>query len=330
MKKIKFAVIGLGRIGQRHIEVIQKNEDAELSALIDVRPKNELSVRKLDIPFYNSLKDFFNASINIDIVSIATPNYCHYEHGMESLSHNVNVLIEKPLALTKQHAKTLIAKAAELNKEIFTVKQLRYSNVIQWLKKIIKQRLLGEIHIVQINCFWNRDEKYYTTDSWHGKKSTDGGTLFTQFSHFIDILYWIFGDIKNIQSKFSNLNHKNLIEFEDTGFVTFDFVREGIGNINYSTSVWEKNLESNIIVIAEKGTIKIGGQYLNKIEYCHVKDDTLIDKMPTFLQHDEVNNYHIQLIQSVISILQKKTGFANQPNEDLKVIDMIERIYNSN
>ena len=126
--------------------------------------------------------------------------------------------------------------------------------------------------MVQLNCYWNRDDRYYKPDSWHGKKELDGGTLYTQFSHFIDILYWLFGDIENIQAKVNYLNHNHLTDFEDSGLVSFDFVNGGMGSINYSTSIWNKNLESSMTIIAEKGTVKIGGQYMDKVEVCHVKD----------------------------------------------------------
>jgi UDP-N-acetyl-2-amino-2-deoxyglucuronate dehydrogenase len=149
--------------------------------------------------------------------------------------------------------------------------QNRYSPPSQWIKSVVDQRLLGDIHLVQVNCYWNRDERYYKAGSWKGSNALDGGTLFTQFSHFIDILYWLFGDITDIQGKFADFNHNDLTEFEDSGLVTFRFLDGGMGCLNYSTAVWDKNLESSMTIIGSNGSVKIGGQYMDQVEYCHIK-----------------------------------------------------------
>jgi predicted dehydrogenase len=131
--------------------------------------------------------------------------------------------------------------------------------------------------MVQLNCYWNRDERYYKEGGWKGTQDLDGGTLFTQFSHFIDIMYWLFGDIDNIQGKFADFNHKDYTDFEDSGFVSFDFINGGMGSINYSTAVVEQNLESSMTIIGSKGSVKIGGQYMNEVEVCNVKEDWFTD-----------------------------------------------------
>jgi predicted dehydrogenase len=168
--------------------------------------------------------------------------------------------------------------------------------------------------------------------NWHGTFDLDGGTLFTQFSHFIDIMYWLFGDITDIQAKFNDFNHENLTAFEDSGFVCFDFKKEGMGCINYSTSVWDKNLESSITIVAENGSIKIGGQYMNKVEYCHVKDY----EMPELASTNPGNDYgaykgsaqnHNYVIENVVKVLNSEGTITTNAMEGLKVVDIIERIY---
>ena len=158
------------------------------------------------------------------------------------------------------------------------------------------------------------------------------GTLFTQFSHFIDIMYWLFGDISNIQGNFQDFSHQDLTDFEDSGVVTFDFVNGGMGSLNYSTSVWDTNLESSIIIIGEKGTVKVAGQYMNEVAYCHIKDY----EMPTLAPSNPPNDYgaykgsaqnHHLVIQNVVEKLQEKTSITTNVLEGLKVIDIIERIY---
>ena len=160
----------------------------------------------------------------------------------------------------------------------------------------------------------------------------DGGTLFTQFSHYIDMLYWLFGDITNIRGKFANFSHGDLIEFEDTGCVDFEFVNGGMGSLNYSTSVWDKNLESSVTVIGEKGTVKIAGQYMDTVVHCHIKDY----EMPELnaVRHDKdfgaykgAAQNHGYVIENVVQTLQAKGSIATNLLEGMKVVDIIERIY---
>ncbi len=272
MNKIKFAVVGCGHIGKKHAELIKKNQDAHLTALIDIKDPEALNVEQYRTPFFSSLSDFFQSGINADVINIATPNGLHAQHAIDSLNAGKHVVIEKPMALHSTAAKKIIEAANEKQKHVFVVMQNRYSPPVVLLKELITKNILGKIYIVQLNCFWNRDERYYLPVNWHGTKSLDGGILFTQFSHFIDIFYWLFGDIKNIQTRLQSFNHKHLTEFEDSGIVTFEFGNNSAGCLNFSTAVWNKNLESSITIIAENGSIKIGGQYMDKIEYCHIKN----------------------------------------------------------
>jgi UDP-N-acetyl-2-amino-2-deoxyglucuronate dehydrogenase len=333
-KKVKFAVVGCGHIGKRHAKMIQENKSAELVALVDIQDKNNLSIQEFNVPFFKSIKELIESELEIDVVNIATPNGLHAEQALITLDYNKHVVIEKPIALSKLDAEKIISKSLLVNKHVFAVMQNRYSPPSAWLKEIVDSGILGNIYIVQLNCYWNRDARYYKKESWHGKLKEDGGTLFTQFSHFIDILYWLFGDIKNIKSKLFDFNHKNLTEFEDTGIVTFDFVNEGSGVINFSTSVWDKNLESSMLIIAENGSIKIGGQYMDEVTYCHIKNY----EMPILKPTNPGNDYglykgsaqnHDFVIQNVIEVLNNKANITTNALEGLKVVDIIERIYES-
>ena len=186
--------------------------------------------------------------------------------------------------------------------------------------------------MVQLNCYWNRDDRYYKADSWHGKKDLDGGTLFTQFSHFIDIMYWLFGDMENIQAKFNDFNHSELTDFEDSGFVSFDFVNGGMGCINYSTSVWNQNLESSMTIIAENGSVKIGGQYMDKVEYCHIKNYDMPVLQPTNPGNDygaykgSAQNHNF-VIENVVDVLLNRSSINTNALEGLKVVEIISNIY---
>ncbi len=331
-KKIKFAVVGCGHIGKRHAEMIIRNPQSELVALIDVKKKEELGIDSFQVPFYNDLEVFLSSGVEVDVINIATPNGFHAEQAMQSLSAKKHVVIEKPIALNKKDAEKIIFKALQVHKQVFAVMQNRYSPPSVWIKEMVESGSLGKIFMVQLNCYWNRDDRYYNAGSWHGTKDLDGGTLFTQFSHFIDIMYWLFGDIENIQARFNNFNHQNMIDFEDSGFVSFDFVNGGMGSLNYSTSVWDKNLESSMTIVAEKGSVKIGGQYMDRVEYCHVKDYEMPELAPTNPGNDygaykgSAQNHNF-VIQNVVEVLTGRNIITTNALEGLKVVDIIERIY---
>ncbi len=331
-KKIKFAVIGCGHIGKRHAEMIQRNQNSELVALIDIKNKKDLQIENFNTPFFHTLNDFFKSEIEVDVINIATPNGFHATHALECLDAKKHIVIEKPMALNKIDAEKIVYKALNVHKQIFAVMQNRYSPPSIWIKEIIESKILGEIFIVQLNCYWNRDDRYYKNGSWHGTKDLDGGTLFTQFSHFIDIMYWLFGDIENIYSKFRDFNHNKLTQFEDSGLINFDFVSGGIGSINYSTSVWDQNLESSMTIIAENGSIKIGGQYMDKVEYCHIKNYSMPKLAPTNPGNDygaykgSAQN-HNYVIENVVNVLQGNAYITTNALEGLKVVEIIERIY---
>ena len=332
--KIKFAVIGSGHIGKRHAEMIQRNSNAELVAMVDVKSIEEVSGEQFGVPYYKSVEELLHSHPEIDVVNIASPNGFHAEQSMKCLDARKHIVVEKPMALSRQDAEKVIYKALNVHKHVFAVMQNRYSPPSVWIKEMVDSQKLGEIYMVQLNCYWNRDDRYYKSDSWHGKKELDGGTLFTQFSHFIDILYWLFGDIQNIHSKFNDFNHQTLTDFEDSGFVSFDFVNGGMGSLNYSTSVWNQNLESSMTIIAENGSVKIGGQYMNEVEYCHVKDYVMPQLAPTNPGNDygaykgSAQNHHY-VIQNVIDVLKGLAPITTNALEGLKVVDIIERIYQS-
>ncbi|MBI2259070.1 MAG: Gfo/Idh/MocA family oxidoreductase [Flavobacteriia bacterium] len=331
-EKIKFAVIGAGHIGKRHAEMIRREEEAEFVAFVDVRSKEECNALEYNVPFFSSLEELFSSDIDFDVLNICTPNGLHAEQALFALEKKKHVVCEKPMGLTKDSCEKIIFKSLQMSKHVFCVMQNRYSPPSVWIKDIIESGILGEIFVVQLNCYWIRDDRYYKKDGWKGKKDLDGGTLFTQFSHFIDIMYWLFGDIKNIQGKFADFSHKDSTDFEDTGIVHFEFVNGGLGSINYSTSVVDKNLESSITIIGSKGSVKIGGQYMNEVEVCNIPGYEMPILDPTNPGNDygaykgSAANHHF-VIQNVIDTLKGKTTATTNALEGLKVVEIIERIY---
>jgi len=326
-ERVKFAVVGCGHIGKRHIEMIGKNPEAELSAVCDILP-----FTCHPIPYFSSLDDLLKSEIAFDVLNICTPNGLHADMAVQGLQTSHHVVIEKPMALNTKEAGLILSTAEKMKKNVFCVMQNRYSPPSIWIKNLVDSGKLGKIFLVQINCYWNRDERYYNNSTWHGSKTLDGGTLFTQFSHFIDLMYWLFGDIHNIQPRFADFNHQNLTDFEDSGVVTFEFINGGMGIFNFSTSIYDKNFESSVTIIAENGTIKIGGQYMNEVEYCHVKNYEMPVLPPTNPGNDygaykgSAQNHHY-VIENVVDVLNN-TGVEITTNacDGYKVVDIIERM----
>jgi UDP-N-acetyl-2-amino-2-deoxyglucuronate dehydrogenase len=330
--KIKFAIIGQGHIGKRHAEMVRRNAEAELIAVCDITPKEKLGLSDLKENFYTSIDEMLKKHPEIEVLNICTPNGLHAEHSLLALQANKHIVCEKPMALSKADCEAVIFKALKMHKNVFCVMQNRFSPPSAWLKEIVEKKIIGDVYMVQLNCYWNRDERYYKKGGWKGTQKLDGGTLFTQFSHFIDIMYWLFGDLKDIQAKFNDFNHGNLTDFEDSGFVNFNFLDGGMGSINYSTAVWDSNLESSLTIIGSNGSVKVGGQYMDQVEHCNIKDYKLPDLAPT----NEANDYgsykgsannHPQIISNVIDTLKGRTTITTNAMEGLKVVDIIERIY---
>ncbi|MFT3737284.1 MAG: Gfo/Idh/MocA family oxidoreductase [Breznakibacter sp.] len=328
---IKFAVVGLGHIGKRHVEMVRNNPEALLVAVCDVKPKCETDFSGNE-PYYLSFDEMLNAHPEAEVVNICTPNGLHAMHAIAALEARKHVVVEKPMALHKTDAEAIIFRSLQMSRRVFAVMQNRHSPPSVWLKQLIDQNVLGNIHMVQLNCFWNRDDRYYKPGNWHGTSHLDGGTLFTQFSHFIDTLYWLFGDIKDIKASFGDFCHQHSTEFEDSGNVIFNFVKGGMGCISYSTAVWDTNLESSITIIAQNGSIKVSGQYMNEVVHCHIKDYV----MPTLPPVNPPNDYgpykgsaanHHFVIENVVDTLKEKTSITTNAMEGLKVVEIIERIY---
>jgi predicted dehydrogenase len=330
--KIKFAIIGYGHIGKRHAAMVEGNELGEVVAVVepmDDRRKDASNAHSC--PVFSTTNELFSAGLNIDVVNICTPNGLHADNAIEALNARCHVVIEKPMGLTKAKSEEVIYKALQVSRQVFLVKQNRYSPTSEWLKSLMEENRLGEIYMVQLNCYWNRDNRYYKPGGWKGTLDLDGGTLFTQFSHFIDIMYWLFGDIENISGRCTNFNHPST-EFEDTGVVNFDFVNGGMGSMNFSTSVWGQNLESSITVIGEKGSVKVAGQYMDKVDYCHVEDYVMPELPPANPPNDygeykgSAANHHY-VIQNVVDVLTGKDEISTNALEGMKVVEMIERMY---
>lgn len=332
MKRIKFALIGCGRIAQRHAEHI--DNFAQLVAVCDiVSTKADAMAEKYGARAYYKIEELLLKENDVQVISICSPNGLHATQTIAALNAGFHVLCEKPLAISVYDCGEMIKAAERANKRIFAIKQNRFNPPIEAVKNAIDEGRLGKIYSIQLSCFWNRNNDYYE-NSWKGTKDLDGGTLYTQFSHFVDLLYWMIGDMKNVKAYMKNFAHQGIIEFEDTGVVIIEFYNGAIGTINYTVNSYEKNMEGSLTIFAEKGTVKIGGQYLNELEYQNIKDFK-IENLPEGNKANNYGNYqgsmsnHDKVYKNLIDVLNNNASISTNSFEALKTIEIIDRIYRS-
>ncbi len=331
MTKLNFGIIGCGRIGNRHAEHIIKL--GNLKAVCDiVHEKAENLGSKNNAKVYSDINELLRNEKDIDVISICTPNGLHAEQTIQSLKSGFHVLCEKPMAINVQDAGMMINTAEKTNKRLFIVKQNRFNPPVEAVKKLMDEERLGKIFSVQLNCYWNRNHEYYGDSDWKGSKNLDGGTLYTQFSHFIDLLFYLIGDISDAHSFIGNFAHQNSIEFEDTGVVILKFYNGVIGTVNYTVNSYNKNMEGSITIFGEKGTVKIGGEYLNELEYQNVEGYEIKD-LP---KGNPPNNYgkyfgsmsnHDKVYENVVDVLTNGGIIATNGFEGLKTVEIINKIY---
>jgi predicted dehydrogenase len=326
-----FLLIGCGRIGKRHAAIIA--EQGKLLAVCDIIASKGSELAELyGAANFTNYTAMLQAFPEANAVAICTPNGLHAAHSISALNHHFNVLCEKPMALTTNDCEAMIQAATDAGKKLFIVKQNRFNPPVAAVKKLLEEYRLGKILSIQLSCFWNRNNDYYQ-NTWKGTKAMDGGTLFTQFSHFIDLLYWMFGDIKNLQAITKNSYHQAVIEFEDNGAVILEFNSGIIGTINYTVNSFKKNMEGSLTIFGEKGTVKIGGQYLNELEYQQI-DNYQIPVLPKGNAANQYGNYegsmsnHAEVYQQVIeAINSENNSIITNSFEGLKTVEIIERIY---
>lgn len=334
MNKVKFAIIGCGNIGRRHIAVVDAEENAQLVAIADINKEVILQQSQLynNVPYYEDYKTLLK-EVDCDFVNICTPHFLHYEMTLEAIKHGKNVLVEKPMALSVKDCKAMNEAAEKAGVKLYVVKQNRFNTPVRLLKQVLDAGKLGNIYMVKCDVLWNRYQGYYDESPWRGEKALEGGALFTQVSHFIDLLVWWFGDVTEAKAHLSTKSHQ--IEIEDCGNASIIFDSGVMGAITWTTSVYSKNYEGSITIIGEKGTIKIGGKYLNKIEYWDVEAwplDTSIeysDKPNLYGKYQGTSSNHPFVIQHIIQNFNQNSGDVVEGTEGIRSIEAIEMIYNN-
>ncbi|MBI1342652.1 MAG: gfo/Idh/MocA family oxidoreductase [Terrimonas sp.] len=329
---LNFAIVGCGYIAMRHAENIIRH--GKLVAVCDIVPeKAKVIAQKYQARPFFSFDEMLEQEPSIGIVVVCTPNGLHAEHSIKALQKGKHVICEKPMCISFPAALSMRDTAHFFRRHLFIVKQNRYNPPVRLLKDLLDQGRLGAIVSVQINGFWNRGKAYFR-NSWKGTAELDGGILYTQFSHFIDLLIWLFGDIRKIKAFKKNLILGSDIETEDNIVVIAELENQALCSLHFSISSYQQNMEGSITVIGEKGTIKIGGQYLNTLEYIRVEGEEIM--MPE--ASSPANDYgfyqgsmsnHDKVYNNIMAILEGGKGAHANAEDGLKTVEVIERIYHA-
>jgi len=334
MGKIKFSIVGCGRIALRHAEQIAKKGELIGVCDIDEKALKSFASKYPGVNTYRSIEELLEKDDISQVVNICTPNGLHAEHSIKALKKGKHVVCEKPMALNVNDCRMMIEEAERNQRYLFIVKQNRFNPPVIKLKELIDNGTLGKIYSAQLNCFWNRNERYYKESNWKGTRALDGGILYTQFSHFIDLYLWMLGYIKNVNSFADNFHHSDTIEFSDTLVSIVEFESGIIGTMNFSINSYEKNMEGSITVFGENGTVKIGGQYLNVMEYHNIRN-LVLDKMESVHNANDYGFYqgsmsnHDKVIDNVIDVINNDAKIAVNGFDGLRTVEIIQKIYRS-
>lgn len=328
---MNIALIGCGRISKNHFESIKKfPNDLNLVAVCDiVEKKAKKAGAEYGAKYYSNYEKMLEKE-DIDIVSVCTPSGLHPKHGIMAAKKGINVVTEKPMGITLKSVDELIKTADDNKVKLFVVKQNRLNTTMQLLKRAILKNRFGRIYMVQSNVFWQRPQEYYDMADWRGTWEFDGGAFMNQASHYVDALYWLIGSVESVTAETATLARK--IEAEDSGSAVIKFRNGAIGSINVTMLTYPKNYEGSITILGEKGTVKIGGLAVNKIEKWDFEDYDEDDKFIEQSNYQPPNVYgygHIPYYQNVIDTLKGKTKANTDGRSGRKSLELILGIYRS-
>lgn len=326
-KKINFGLIGCSSISSKHIEAI--NNLKEYCQLVDICDINQEALNRAiettNARGYLDLNQMLNKS-DADCMIVTTPSGLHAEHSIVSAKAGFNVLTEKPMAINLFDAKKMIKEFRRLNKKLFVVKQLRFLKPFMLLKKAIEEQRFGKIYFGNFNVLWTRPQSYYDEAPWRGTYKMDGGGAFiNQAIHFIDLISWFMGPIQSLYA-FTATQDRN-IEAEDSGVVSLKCKSGALVTLNVNMLCYPQNFDTSVTIIGKKGTVKIGGKDLSKVETWIFEDQKDYDK--DALANLESNRGHEPLYEDVIRSLSLDIDPMVTGEEGIKSLEIISAIYNS-
>ncbi|MGH8579301.1 MAG: Gfo/Idh/MocA family protein [Gammaproteobacteria bacterium] len=328
-RKIKFAVVGCGRISGNHFQSIREHQaDAELAAVCDVDERVlQGAVSQQQVNGHESLKHLLQGS-DPDVVVLCTPSGLHPQQAMEIARAGRHVMTEKPMATRLADARRMVQTCDSEGVYLFVVKQNRLNPTLQLLKSAVTKKRFGRIYMVNINVFWTRPQSYYDSAKWRGKWEFDGGAFMNQASHYVDLLDWLIGPIESVHAYTGTLERN--IEVEDTGVANIKWRSGALGSVNVTMLTYPKNLEGSITILGEKGTVKLGGVAVNEIlhwEFDTPDDDDAKIKQASYETTSVYGFGHPRYYTNVIKVLRGTEQPETDGREGLRSLETLIAMY---
>ncbi len=328
-RKIRFALVGCGRIAQNHFAAIKQHGDhAELVGVCDINPTALAeAVKTTGAKPFNSLKEML-ANCDADVFILTTPSGLHPDQAIEIAKAGRNVITEKPMATRLADGKRMVKACDEAGVRLFVVKQNRRNATLQLLKKAIEQKRFGKIYMVNLNVFWTRPQSYYDQGAWRGTWEYDGGAFMNQASHYVDLIEWLIGPLESLQAYTATLERN--IEAEDTGVISLRWRSGALGSMNVTMLTYPKNLEGSITILGEKGTVRIGGMAVNEVQHWEFADTDPDDAKVKEASYETTSVYgfgHPLYYDNVIKVLRGEAEPETDGREGLKSLEVIIATY---
>ena len=329
-KTFRIALVGCGRISKNHFEAIDKLDGLELVAVCDADPERAKQAGlEWKIPYFTSYERML-AEGNADVVTIATPSGLHPEQGIAAAKTGKHVVMEKPMAISLTAADALVQACDKAGVQLFVVKQNRLNPPVQLLKRAVDRNRFGRIYLASCAVHWARPQEYYDQAPWRGTWEFDGGAFMNQASHYVDLMQWVMGPVESVMAKTATLARR--IETEDTGIAILKFRSGALGTIEVTMLAYPRNLEGSLTILGEKGSAKIGGTAVNKIEHWEFAEPDDDDKLVEAANTNPPNVYglgHQGYYRNVLSVLRGEAKPDTDGRAGRKSLELILGIYES-
>jgi UDP-N-acetyl-2-amino-2-deoxyglucuronate dehydrogenase len=328
-RKIRFALVGCGRIAKNHFGAIQQHADrCELVGVCDIEPKAlEEAVQTTCAQPYNSLDEML-AHCNADAFILTTPSGLHPEQAIQIAQAGHHVITEKPMATRWDDGKRMVAACDAAGVRLFVVKQNRRNATLQLVKRALEKNRFGRIYMVNLNVFWTRPQEYYDSAKWRGTWEYDGGAFMNQASHYVDLIDWLIGPVESLQAYTATLARD--IEVEDTGVISLRWRNGALGSMNVTMLTYPKNLEGSITILGEKGTVRIGGVAVNEIQHWEFAEPDADDEKIKEVSYQTTSVYgfgHPLYYDNVIKVLRGEAEPETDGREGLKSLEVLIATY---
>ncbi len=330
-RRIRFGLVGCGRIADRHIEALAHHADrAALVAVADVDPASlRRAADRTSAHGFATLGELL-AGTEVDAVVLATPSGLHADQTMEAAAAGRHVVTEKPMATRWKDGLAMVHACDLAGTRLFVVKQNRRNPTIQLLKRAIDQGRFGRIYLVAVNVFWSRPQSYYDSAPWRGTWEFDGGAFMNQASHYVDLLDWLIGPVQTVGAFTATLARN--IQVEDTGVATVRWRSGTLGSISVTMLTYPKNLEGSVTIIGEKGTVKIGGVAVNEVTHWEFADHRPEDDEVARASYQTASVYgygHAGYYDNVLQALRGEARAETDGREGLRSLELLIGIYHS-